>query len=371
MSSILIAENDLTARGLLAGWLEDAGYVCATAETADALSRARQQSPAAALVTVTSIDDGGMWVLRTLSAHVGQGFGAQGDRDPIATVALTPTPDLAVAAAARRVGAVDCLPWPSSRATVLESVRRALDWHASTSDARRHHAYALEQLTVGRERLLKSVAGLNADAAHVVLLAALEAYNSDLYYHAHRVMRGAVALASALHVAPATIAAVRTAALLHDVGRVALPQAFAHSGVQTICGADVVTSARASLTRLAPQHSERNDDDVAVWRMHVSVAEDVLGTVEGLTAAAPIVAAMHERFDGTGYPLGRAENAIPIAARIIAVVDAYDTLVSQRGFDGPLTHEEATTEIIRRAGTQLDPEAVRAWLEVGDPGRCS
>jgi response regulator RpfG family c-di-GMP phosphodiesterase len=346
VSSILIAENDLTARGLLAGWLEDAGYVCATAETADALSRARQQSPAAALVTVTSIDDGGMWVLRTLSAHLRQGFGAQGDRDPIATVALTPTPDLAVAAAARRVGAIDCLPWPSSRATVLDSVRRALDWHASTNVARRRYAYGLEQLTVGRERLLKSVAGLDADAGHVVLLAALEAYNSDLYHHAHRVMRGAVALASALHVAPATIAAVRTAALLHDVGRIALPKPFAQFNGPT------------------------NDDDVAVWRMHVSVAEDVLGTVEGMTAAAPIVAAMHERFDGTGYPLGRAENAIPVAARIIAVVDAYDTLVSQRGFDGPLTHDEATAEIIRRAGTQFDPEAVRAWLEVGDPGRC-
>lgn len=336
VSSILIAENDLAARGLLAGWLGDAGYVCATARTADALNRARQQSPAAALVTVTSVDDGGMWVLRTLS----------GDRDPIATVALTPTPDLAVVNAARRSGAFECLPWPSSRATVLESVRRAVEWRASTSDARRRHAHALEQLTIGRERLLKSVGGLDADAAQVVLLAALEASHPDLYHHAHRVMRGAVALATALRLAPELVTATRTAALLHDVGRVALPKALAKSTVPA------------------------SGDDVAAWRMHISVADDVLSSVDGLAAAAPIVAAMHERFDGTGHPLGRAAAGIPIAARVVAVADAYDALVSQRGFDGPLTHDEAITELIRRAGTQFDPEVVRTWVGVGDEARC-
>jgi response regulator RpfG family c-di-GMP phosphodiesterase len=155
-----------------------------------------------------------------------------------------------------------------------------------------------------------------------------------------------VALASALGLPEAAAAAVRTAALLHDIGRVALP----------------ATVGQASLPA--------SDDDVATWRMHVSVAEDVLNAVPGLATAAPIVAGMHERFDGTGYPLGRTGHAIPIAARVVKVVDAYDTFVSQRAFDGPMTHIEAITELVRRAGTQFDPDVVRAWVGVGDPEQC-
>jgi putative nucleotidyltransferase with HDIG domain len=336
VSSILIAENDRDARGLVAGWLGDAGYVCATADTADALQQARQHPPAAALVTVTSVDDGGMWVLRTL----------KGEDAPVATVALTPNPDLAIAGTARRLGAFECLPWPSSRATVLDSVQRALEWRSTAAAALQRQKRLLQEIAYGRDRLAASVRGLDPDAAHAVLIASMEARAADVYDHAQRVAHSAAALAAALRLQPDVVRTVRTAALLHDVGKLAVP---------------------GSLLRAAGPLS---DEEIAVLRMHVAVGEEVLELVPTLAPAAPLVATSHERYDGGGYPAGLAGDAIPLGARIIAVADAYDALVSQRSYTDPVTHDEANAELVRCAGTQFDPDVVRAWIELGDRARC-
>jgi putative nucleotidyltransferase with HDIG domain len=266
VSSILIAENDHDARALMAGWLGEVGHVCATADTADALAHARRNPPEAALITVTSVDDGAMWVLRSL----------KGDDLPVATVAVTPNPNLDIAGAARRVGAVDCLPWPSSRATVLESVTRALKWRSTTAIALQKQKRLVEQLAAGRDKLTASVRGIDADAALSVLLASLEGRGTDAYDHAQRVSQSAAALAASMHLDVDVVRTVRTAALLHDVGKLAFPHTFVR--------------ANGPLT----------DDEIALLRVHVSIGEEVLSSVPALAPAAPIVFACHERFDGSG-----------------------------------------------------------------------
>jgi response regulator RpfG family c-di-GMP phosphodiesterase len=336
VSSILIAENDHQSRDLLAGWLGDAGHVCATADTADALMQARTHPPEAVLVSVTSVDDGGMWILRTL----------KGQSHPVATVAVTPNPGMELLGEARRLGAFECLPWPSSRASVIDSVQRALDWRATTADALQRHKRLLEEVASGRERLKQTLRGIDPNAAQSVLLATLEARAVEAHDHAHRVAQSSATLAAAMRMSPGEVRAVRTAALLHDVGKIAIPDALLRS---------------SKLLR---------DGEIEVLRTYVSIGEEALGMVPTLAPAAHLVVALHERYDGLGYPAGLAGAQIPLGARIIAVADMYDALMSRRMYTDPLTHEGANAELVREAGTRFDPDVVRTWLDIGDHARC-
>jgi response regulator RpfG family c-di-GMP phosphodiesterase len=336
VSSILIAENDPAARGLLAGWLGEAGYACATAPTADALTRAREDAPEAVLVTIDAADDGGMWILRALNAQ----------RDAAATLAITHHLDPDLALEARRLGALDCLPWPSSRARVLESVQRALAWRTHVRHAQQRLDSFREDVVRRQQCLQESVRDLGAYVATQVLLASLQERSPALSDTGQRVARSAVALGNALNVSRDDIRMIRSAALLKDLGKIALPPSLLNSD--------------------APL----DDDELGVLRSHVRIGADVLRTVAALEGVADLVVATREWFDGNGYPEGRGGTTIPLGARIIAVADAYDTLTSPRTCADPLSHDGANAELVRRAGTQFDPDVVRAWLDLTERSRC-
>ncbi len=89
------------------------------------------------------------------------------------------------------------------------------------------------------------------------------------------------------------------------------------------------------------------------------------GETEGYLLLAKDVAYYHhERWDGSGYPFGLRGEQIPLAARIVAVVDVYDALITERRYKRPYSHEEARTVIVQGQGTQFDPELVEAFLDV-------
>lgn len=92
--------------------------------------------------------------------------------------------------------------------------------------------------------------------------------------------------------------------------------------------------------------------------------EQRLGSSNFLQMAREIAFAHHERWDGTGYPNGLKGEAIPLAARIVAVVDVYDALSSRRVYKGPRKHEECVSIIRQAAGTQFDPDLVAVWLKL-------
>jgi response regulator RpfG family c-di-GMP phosphodiesterase len=336
VSSILIAENDPVAGNRLAGWLGEAGYVCETAPMADALTCVREQSPDAVLISIGTTDDGSLWVLRALNAQP----------DGAATVALTRGFDVDLALEARRLGAVDCLPWPSSRARVLESVQRVVTWRAQVRDAQQRLDSLREDVARGQARLRELVRNLSAYVATQTLVASVEEQSADLGEHAHRVARSSAALGEALGLSRGDVRTVRTAALLEDLGKLALP-------------ASLLKSNRAL-----------NDDEMKVMRSHVAIAADVLRSISGLESVAELVVSSREWFDGGGYPAGRRGAAIPLGARIIAVADAYDMLTSPRACHDPLSHDGANAELVRRAGAQFDPDVVGAWLDLTERARC-
>ena len=335
-SRILIAENDSEARGQLASWLEEAGYICAQTDASEALSEARRHPPDAALVGVSVPDEGGMWVVRTLRSQSAQ----------VGVVVLSTPPDFEVAVASGRLGAIDCVPWPTSQTGIVEAMTRAVEWHVNNKTSDQTNTRLQEEVAFGRDHLKATIRKVDPETVPAVLLAVLEARTPETHDHSQRVARSAVALARAFNLSPEEIQTVKRAALLHEIGKIALPE------------------------RLLSTTNPLTDSALQVLRTHVTIGQEVLATVPLLVPAASVVAATQEWFDGGGYPAGLQGDKIPIGARIITVADAYDSMISTRAYNDPKSHEEATVELVRGSGSRFDPDVVRVWMRESEAARC-
>jgi putative nucleotidyltransferase with HDIG domain len=228
---------------------------------------------------------------------------------------------------------------PFVRPDVLSSIERDLVLDAAT-DERRSRESSWTELQRRRGRLTAVVedAAIATGRTLEALLELMYARTPETLAHARRVARGAVAVARTLGLDEATIGHVRRAALAHDIGKRALPDAV--------------------LAKAGPL----GDEEIAMIHTHVTIGYEVLNTSPFLRPAAEIVLASRERFDGTGYPSGLRGQAIPVGARILTVADAFDALASARVHTDPLSRDDANVELVRGAGSHFDPEIVRAWL---------
>lgn len=158
--------------------------------------------------------------------------------------------------------------------------------------------------------------------------------------HCHWVADTAGSVAARIGLGPAAQLRCRLAGLLHDIGKVAIPDAI--------------------LAKPGPL----DDAEWQVMRQHAAFGAEILSRISGLADAAPIVRHHHERVDGSGYPAGLAGDAIPIESRIVAVVDAYSAMVEARVYCAPRSHTEAVAELRRCSGSHFDATVVEALVEV-------
>jgi len=186
--------------------------------------------------------------------------------------------------------------------------------------------------------LTLSSSGLTATRCAVdALHHALAAHDEQTARHAIRVRALTHTLGQAMDVAGHTLLEWEWAALLHDVGKIAVPPPL--------------------LRKPGPL----DDDEWALIRGHPSAGERIVRTVPALRAVSTAVRHHHERWDGAGYPDRLSGHAIPLAARIIALVDAYETMRTGRPYRASLTRDEARDELRRAAGAQFDP-GLLSWL---------
>jgi response regulator RpfG family c-di-GMP phosphodiesterase len=169
---------------------------------------------------------------------------------------------------------------------------------------------------------------------------ALDLRDHETMGHSRRVADAAVALAIRLGLPPDAIGHLRRGALLHDIGKIAVPDAI--------------------LTK----HGALNPEERALMERHAAYARDLLEPIGFLRDALDVPYAHHERWDGSGYPRHLKGDEIPLAARIFAVVDVYDALTSDRPYRPAWSEREARAYLARAAGRLFDPAVVTAFLEL-------
>ena len=199
---------------------------------------------------------------------------------------------------------------------------------------------AFRALLVSHEESQRARERSYVEAVGAVVTAA-DARDHETTGHSFRVALYAQALARSLGLAPDQLKAIEWGALLHDVGKMAVP--------------DSVLRKQGPLTA----------EEWHIMKQHPTWGFDMLAEVSFLQAAAiEIVYSHHEQWDGEGYPRGLAGEQIPLAARIFAVVDSYDAMTSDRPYRRARGHAAAVAELQRVAGQQLDPRMVEAFTEL-------
>lgn len=202
---------------------------------------------------------------------------------------------------------------------------------------------------VGYEETFKKVYRTTPDRLRALLadnnMGAIEALSAavdakDHYTHGHSasVTRYSLTMGEKLGLSASDLESLKAAALLHDIGKIGTPDSI--------------------LQKPGPLKL----DEWQVIEDHPKIGSQILEKVQQLNSIVPAVRHHHERYDGLGYPGGLSGKNIPLVARIIALADAYDAMISERTYRNALTPEDAMDEIQRCAGTQFDPELVELFI---------
>jgi HD-GYP domain-containing protein (c-di-GMP phosphodiesterase class II) len=181
-----------------------------------------------------------------------------------------------------------------------------------------------------------------AGEAYLQLAAAADRFEQYANPHATRVAAIADAMAQALHIAPQDRKSLRAAALIHDLGEVAMERDYIQR--------------TGSLT-----YEERGD-----LERHPVIGEQEAARVNADRAVQLLVRWHHEWWNGSGYPDALRQNEIPLAARILRLADSYASLTDARPFRPALTEEEARTQIVERAAIEFDPALVTVLLSLSE-----
>lgn len=204
--------------------------------------------------------------------------------------------------------------------------------------ANRRKYTSMQLLTISPSRT-----EVEADRQRVPLLTgdALRCYQRIIAGHALRTAKLAQTLARGLQRPEEEAHLIALAALVHDIGKLAIPATI--------------------LDKPGPL----TEQEWAIIRRHPQIGYQMLIETGGIYAhIAPLVLAHHERWDGLGYPCGLAGEAIPLGARVLAVVDAYDAMTERRPYRPTRTIDEAIAEMLRCAGSSFDPAVVEVLLNL-------
>jgi len=232
--------------------------------------------------------------------------------------------------------------WPGDGATqdeIVTAADRAL-YHAKRTGGNR--TCLLSEMLPANGENREPVTRTEKDALNMIyaLASTIEARDQYTYGHSQSVRKYAVALAEALGLSAETVAVISTAALLHDIGKIGIP--------------DII------LNKVEPLTPEERQ----MIKAHPGLSSAIVGHVTSLTPCLQAILHHHEWWDGSGYPSGLRGEAIPLEARILAVADAFEAITSTRPYHDAMPMHVALAELRQQAGKQFDPRLIDAFMTI-------
>lgn len=329
---ILIVDDEIEITEILADLLSE-DYDCSRAASAeDALARLHEGNFQLVISDITMPGMSGLDMI----PHIKQ-FSPQ-----TVVVMISGMQTVESAIGALRLGAFDYLMKPFDLRQVEAVVKRALEHYDLVVAKQRYENHLeelVEQRTAELDRALNSLEGAYRSTLKA-LTAALETRDSETHGHSERVVTYSLRLGREYGLNSEQMKALEFGSLLHDIGKIGVP--------------DSILRKPAKLT----------EEEWVRMREHPLHGQQILRGIEFLQGASRVVAQHHEKWDGTGYPLGLRAEEIDINARIFAVADAFDAITSDRVYRRGKPYEAAAQELDDWAGRQFDPKVVEAFHRV-------
>lgn len=330
---VLVVDDEPSARRLLRVMLSARNFDCVEAATGEEAMVAVQRGQFDLIIS--DIHMPGMGGLALIPE-------ARRQQPHAALLVTTGEDSVEVGVRAMRGGADDYLLKPLIEDAVIFSIERALHKRQLEREVENYRQHLEEMVSERTSQLQGAMQELSESYASTLetLGAAIDLRDKDTAGHSRRVCGYALEIARKMNVPEAQLENLARGAYLHDIGKLGIP--------------DSILLKPGSLTL----------DERKTMQQHVQIGFDLVKGIPFLAGAAEVVLAHHERFDGGGYPAGSKGRQIPIAARIFAVVDAFDAITSDRPYRAAAPHEAARAIIRQEAGRQFDPDVVAAFLDV-------
>ncbi len=212
------------------------------------------------------------------------------------------------------------------------------EWRRTATTRQALERVETEDLTLWAARIRQQLSHARCEVTRA-LVAAVEAKDPYTNHHSEKVAEYTQRIAASLGLSARQSAVLRNAAVLHDVGKLGVPDAI-------LCKPGPLT-----------------DEEFETIKRHPRIGVDILRHISHLTSELPLILHHHERYDGSGYPDGLAGEAIPFGASILAVADALDAMLSRRSYKEPYKVDRAMEELVRQKGRQFDPVVVDHAIE--------
>ncbi len=327
--NILIVDDDWQVREVLHEIFLSAGYTCQVAgDGREGLGLFRATFPPLTVTDLKMPVMDGIALLQSIR-----------EADPdAAVIVLTGAADVKTAIESLKLGAHDFIMKPVNVDELLIAADRAIERRQLLIERREYQAL-LERRVEEATRSLEQAYTQTLEA----LGAALDSRDVGTESHSRRVHGYSLALAREHGMAPDALADLAHGVLLHDIGKIGIPDAI--------------------LLKPGPLTAE----EWTVMRSHPEIGKRLIEKIPFLHGAMPVVWCHHEKWDGSGYPRGLAGEEIPLNARIFMVVDAFDAMTFDRPYSKAIPFDAAITEIKRCAGTHFDPRVVESFLRVPQP----
>lgn len=334
---VLVVDDDASVRDVISVLLKEEGYDCVVASGPEmALELATAEEIPLVISDMKMPGKDGLWLLEAFR-----------DKFPdTSVIMLTGFGDTEAAVDCLRRGAVDYLLKPPKLTDLIRSIERALA-KRRIELARKRYQKKLERKVRDRTTELRNALkdiSLTYQNTLLALVSALDAREHETSDHSQRVVEYTSAIAHRLGIKGPELDEIGRGALLHDIGKIGVPDAVLLKPGQ-----------------LTPQ-------EWVEMRKHPDTGYQMIQPIAFLSIPAQIVLSHQERYDGRGYPRGLKDEEIHIGARIFAIADTLDAMTSDRPYRKGTSFSNAIAEIERCKGTQFDPEVVRAFLDIGESG---